>query len=172
MIRSFRAMYGLDYVALRYFNVYGPRMDIHGLYTEVLVRWMERIADGQAAADLRRRPADMDFVHVDDIARANMLAAAERRHRRASTTSPAARETSLAGLARGAARAHGLRPARRARAGPRRSTASPPAGRHARGRASDLGFEAAIGLEEGLRELVDWWRPLRGEIAAGRRCAS
>ena len=47
-----------DYVALRYFNVYGPRMDIHGLYTEVLIRWMERIADGPAAADLRRRPAD------------------------------------------------------------------------------------------------------------------
>ena len=46
MIRSFRAMNGLDYVLLRYFNVYGPRMDVHGLYTEVLVRWMERIADG------------------------------------------------------------------------------------------------------------------------------
>ena len=43
MLRSFHAMYGLDYVALRYFNVYGPRMDIHGLYTEVLIRWMERI---------------------------------------------------------------------------------------------------------------------------------
>ena len=40
-------MKGLDYVALRYFNVYGPRMDVHGLYTEVLVRWMERIDDGQ-----------------------------------------------------------------------------------------------------------------------------
>src|SRR5699024_10107970 len=44
---SFRAMQGLDYVMLRYFNVYGPRMDIYGLYTEVLVRWMERIADGR-----------------------------------------------------------------------------------------------------------------------------
>ena len=58
MLRSFRAMYGLDYVALRYFNVYGPRMDIYGLYTEVLIRWMERITDGKAAADLRRRRAD------------------------------------------------------------------------------------------------------------------
>ena len=43
LLRSFHAMYGLDYVALRYFNVYGPRMDVHGVYTEVLVRWMERI---------------------------------------------------------------------------------------------------------------------------------
>ena len=47
LLRSFHDMYGLDYVALRYFNVYGPRMDIHGVYTEVLVRWMERIAAGE-----------------------------------------------------------------------------------------------------------------------------
>ena len=58
MLRSFNDMYGLDYVALRYFNVYGPRMDIHGAYTEVLVRWMERLASGQAPlilGDGRRR---------------------------------------------------------------------------------------------------------------------
>ena len=35
MLRSFAAMYDLDSVVLRYFNVYGPRMDVHGLYTEV-----------------------------------------------------------------------------------------------------------------------------------------
>ena len=58
LLRSFHDMYGLDYVALRYFNVYGPRMDIHGPHTEVLVRWMERIAGGRAAADPRRRDAD------------------------------------------------------------------------------------------------------------------
>src|SRR6266511_3349245 len=46
MLRSFKAMRGLDYVALRYFNVYGPRMDAHGRYTEVLIRWMERIEAG------------------------------------------------------------------------------------------------------------------------------
>ena len=55
LLRSFNDMYGLDYVALRYFNVYGPRMDIYGAYTEVLIRWMEAIAAGQAAGDLRRR---------------------------------------------------------------------------------------------------------------------
>src|SRR3954469_1292404 len=47
MLRSFRAMYGVNYIALLPFNVYGPRMDVHGVYTEVLVRWMERIARGE-----------------------------------------------------------------------------------------------------------------------------
>ena len=74
LLRSFNDMYGLPYVALRYFNVYGPRMDIHGKYTEVLIRWMERIASRRAAADPRRRQQTMDFVYIDDVARANVLA--------------------------------------------------------------------------------------------------
>ena len=57
-------MYGLDYVALRYFNVYGPRMDVHGLYTEVLIRWMERIAAGEPPLILGDGTQTMDFVHV------------------------------------------------------------------------------------------------------------
>ncbi len=76
MLRSFRAMSGLDYVALRYFNVYGPRMDIHGLYTEVLIRWMERIAAGKPPLIFGDGRQTMDFVFTTDIARANLLAAA------------------------------------------------------------------------------------------------
>src|SRR4029453_1854768 len=64
-----------DYVALRYFNVYGPRMDIHGLYTEVLIRWMECIDAGKPPLILGDGTQTMDFVYVEDIARANMLAA-------------------------------------------------------------------------------------------------
>ena len=76
LLRSYHAMYGLDYVALRYFNVYGPRMDIHGVYTEVLVRWIERIASGRPPLILGDGRQTMDFVHVADVARANLLAAA------------------------------------------------------------------------------------------------
>ena len=76
LLRSFQAMRGLDYVALRYFNVYGPRMDIHGLYTEVLIRWMERIEAGQPPLILGDGTQTMDFVFTEDIARANLLAAA------------------------------------------------------------------------------------------------
>src|SRR4051812_38095851 len=75
LLRSFHAMYGLDYVMLRYFNVYGPRMDIHGLYTEVLIRWMERIEAGQPPLIFGDGSQTMDFVYTADIARANLLAA-------------------------------------------------------------------------------------------------
>jgi UDP-glucose 4-epimerase len=67
LLRSFNEMYGLDYVALRYFNVYGPRMDVYGAYTEVLIRWMERIAAGLPPIIMGDGTQTMDFVHVRHI---------------------------------------------------------------------------------------------------------
>ncbi|MDF2491454.1 MAG: NAD-dependent epimerase [Microbacterium sp.] len=166
LIRSFRAMHGLDHVLLRYFNVYGPRMDVHGLYTEVLVRWMERIADGLPPVIFGDGTQTMDFVCVPDIARANILAAqsdiAEGTYNIASGT-----ETSLLELAQALLRAMdsdlGVEfGPHRAVNGVVRRLADTTAARR------DLGFEAEIGLEDGLRALVAWWRPLRAEISAGR----
>ncbi len=166
MARSFRAMYGLDYVLLRYFNVYGPRMDVHGLYTEVLVRWMERIADGLPPLIFGDGRQTMDFVFTEDIARANLLAAGsdvvDGVYNIASGT-----ETSLLGLAEALLRVMGSdleveHGPERAVNGVTRRLADTTAAR------TDLGFEAQVGLEEGLRRLVEWWRPLREEIAAGR----
>ena len=155
MLKSFRAMQGLDYVALRYFNVYGPRMDIHGLYTEVLIRWMQRIAAGQPPLIFGDGAQTMDFVFTTDIARANLLAAAsdvtEGVYNIASE-----QETSLRGLAEALLRTMGsdlaieFGPARQVN-GVTRRLASTAAARH------DLGWTATIGLDEGLHRLVDWW---------------
>ena len=82
LLRSFHDMYGLDYVALRYFNVYGPRMDIHGQHTEVLVRWMDRIADGEPPLILGDGAQTMDFVYVEDVARRQHARRRLRRDRR------------------------------------------------------------------------------------------
>ncbi|MBN9325958.1 MAG: NAD-dependent epimerase [Cellulomonas sp. 73-145] len=166
MLRSFRAMYGLDYVVLRYFNVYGPRMDVHGLYTEVLVRWMERIADGKPPLIFGDGKQTMDFVFTRDIARANLLAAASD-VRDGTYNIASGTETSLLELAQALLRAmdsdleveHGPE---RAVNGVTRRLADTTAAR------VDLGFEATVGLEDGLRELVEWWRPQREQIAAGR----
>jgi len=167
MARSFRAMTGLDYVMLRYFNVYGPRMDVHGLYTEVLVRWMERIMDGQPPLIFGDGLQTMDFIYTADVARANVLAAgsgiAEGTYNVASGT-----ETSLLDMARTLLRVmdsdlsveHG--PARQVNSVVRRLADTSAAAR-------DLGFKAEVELDEGLRQLVSWWMPLREEIAATRK---
>jgi UDP-glucose 4-epimerase len=165
MLRSFHAMYGLDYVALRYFNVYGPRMDIHGLYTEVLIRWMERIAAGQPPLILGDGTQTMDFVDVRDIARANVLAA-ESDLTDVVFNIASGTETSLRALADALLEtmgASGLEPEHgpaRAVNGVTRRLADTSAA------AGQLGFTARIGLREGLRDLVDWWRAERAADAA------
>jgi UDP-glucose 4-epimerase len=167
MARSFHAMTGLDYVMLRYFNVYGPRMDVHGLYTEVLVRWMERIMDGKPPLIFGNGLQTMDFVFTADVARANVLAAtsgvSEGIYNVASGT-----ETSLLEMAQALLRVMGSDltvehgPDRLVN-GVVRRLADTTAARQ------DLGFKAEVELEEGLRELVSWWKPLREEIAASRK---
>jgi UDP-glucose 4-epimerase len=159
LLRSFHAMRGLDYVALRYFNVYGPRMDIHGLYTEVLIRWMERIEAGQPPLILGDGLQTMDFVYTEDIARANLLAAAsdasDEVFNIASST-----ETSLIELAQALQRAMGsdldleFGPPRGVNGVTRRLADTSAA-------ASRLGWKAEIGLDEGLTRLVAWWRGQR-----------
>ena len=178
MLRSFHEMYGLDYVALRYFNVYGPRMDIHGVYTEVLVRWMERIAAGKPPLILGDGSQTMDFVYVADIARANLLAAAVPTSPTTSSTSPAATETSLAELARALLEVMGADLEPRARSRTRgeqrwRRRLADTTRRAERCSAS----RAQVDLEEGLRGLVAWWWPSaadrgRSDVEHGRHRTS
>jgi UDP-glucose 4-epimerase len=160
LLRTFYEMYGLDYVAFRYFNVYGPRMDIHGRYTEVLIRWMERLEAGQAPIIFGDGRQTMDFVHVRDVARANILgakaAATDEVFNVASGT-----ETSLLQLAQALARVMG-REAILPEFAPERSVNPVPRRLAAIDKAEQLlGFRATIRLEQGLRELVDWWRSER-----------
>lgn len=170
MARSFRAMHGLDYVALRYFNVYGPRMDVHGLYTEVLVRWMERIADGRPPLIYGSGEQTMDFVYTSDVARANILAA-ESSVREGVYNVASGTETSLLALAGAlleamdSALAVEFGPERAVNGVTRRLADTTAAAR-------DLGFRAEMPLAAGLRRLVAWWSPLREEIAAARVVAA
>lgn len=74
LLRSYKFMFGLDYVALRYFNVYGPRMDTDGKYTEVMIKWLDCIRDNINPKIHGDGSSTMDFVFVEDVARANVLA--------------------------------------------------------------------------------------------------
>jgi UDP-glucose 4-epimerase len=155
MLRALHRTSGLDYVALRYFNVYGPRMDTHGVYTEVLVRWMERIDAGLAPVIHGDGSQTMDFVHVADVARANLLAAVAPVTDRSYNVGTGV-STSLLQLAEALSSVMG--------------SAQPP--EHTGGRAhvavahrradiararDELVFSSSIPLEEGLTDLVRWW---------------
>jgi nucleoside-diphosphate-sugar epimerase len=164
LLRSFHAMGGLDYVALRYFNVYGPRMDLYGLYTEVLIRWMERIAAGQPPLILGDGRQTMDFVFTEDVARANLCAAVSDVTDEVFNIGSGT-ETSLVELAQALQRAMGtsLRiefgPARQVNGVPRR-LADVSRARHF------LGWKPEVDLDEGLSRLFAWWRSEREPVLA------
>lgn len=73
----FRACYeqhGLDYVGLRYMNIYGPRMDYKGTYVSVIMKVLDRIDQGLPPIIFGDGSQSYDFIHVNDVARANILA--------------------------------------------------------------------------------------------------
>jgi UDP-glucose 4-epimerase len=165
LLRSLNAMSDLDYVALRYFNVYGKRMDIHGVYTEVLVRWMERIENGTPPLILGDGSQTMDFVNIEDVARATLLAAeadvSDEVFNVASGT-----ETSLLDLAHMLLKVMG-REDLEIEFGPERGVNKVPRRLADTQLAKErLGFEAEIGLEDGLQRLVEWWRAERAASSA------
>lgn len=168
LLRSFNDMFGLNYAALRYFNVFGPRMDIHGKYTEVLIRWMERIEAGLPPLIFGDGLQTMDFIDVRDIARANIAAAlapvSDRVYNVAWGTEVSLKQLAEAllgimgrpdlGIEYQAARA--INPVERRLADVTRAR-------------DELGFGAIITLEDGLRDLVSWWQ---GERALERAAAA
>ncbi|WP_409563279.1 NAD-dependent epimerase/dehydratase family protein [Hyphomicrobium sp. B1] len=163
LLRSFNDMYGLPYVALRYFNVYGPRMDIYGKYTEVLIRWMERIEAGQPPLIFGDGKQTMDFVYIDDVARSNILALQSDKSDNVYNVASGT-ETSLNDLAYALLRVMGsnMQP----EYGPERKV-NPVSRRLADTTAAerDLGFTAEVDLDEGLRRLVNWWQMKRKSAA-------
>lgn len=163
LLRSFNDMYGLNYVALRYFNVYGPRMDIYGAYTEVLIRWMDRILDGKPPLIFGDGTQTMDFIYVKDIARANILAAESPISDEVFNIACSV-ETSLNDLASALMKVMDVDmpleygPERKTNPVPRRLADTNSA-------REKIGFTAQVQLEAGLSELVDWWRAQKSEVA-------
>jgi UDP-glucose 4-epimerase len=162
LLRAYHEMHGLPYVAMRYFNVYGPGMDLHGKYTEVLIRWIERIDRGEPPLILGDGHQTMDFVYIDDVARSNILAlqsdVEDEVFNIASGT-----ETSLRRLAEvlvgvmGSSLQPQFGPERGVNAVGRRLADVSKARRL-------LGFESRVSLETGLARLVEWWH---GQHALG-----
>ena len=157
MLRSYNDMYGLPYVSLRYFNVYGPRMDVFGKYTEVLIRWLDCLDRREQPKIFGDGQQTMDFVYVGDIARANLLAmesdVSDEVFNVASGT-----ETSLLELLQALLRVTGNEHVKPVFLPER--TVNPVPRRLADVSKSDrlLRFRSKIGIDEGLRNLIAWRR--------------
>lgn len=161
MLRSFYHMYGLDYVALRYFNVYGPHMDLFGAYTEVIPRWLDCIDKGEPPIIYGDGQQTMDLTYVKDVARANVLAM------QSDVTDDVFNiatgiETSLNTLAlmlvhlTGFDRSPAYKPVERVNVVARRVASIEKA-------VKELGFIAKVDLQMGLCKMLEWRKEQKGE---------
>ncbi len=167
MLRSFNDMYGLPYVALRYFNVYGPRMDAFGVYTEVMIRWLQRLENGEAPVIFGDGMQTMDFVYITDIAEANVLAMQSDVTDDVFNVASGV-ETSLRQLCTMLCAAAGkpniepvFETVRKVNPVTRRLADTTNARKH-------LGFAADVELSQGLRDLARWHANLRQPVVAAR----
>jgi UDP-glucose 4-epimerase len=169
MLRAYHHRYGLDYVGLRYMNVYGPRQDYRGAYIAVIMKMLDAIDKGEAPTIMGDGSEAFDFVAVEDCALANVRAM------QADTTDAfynvgTGKRTSLKELAELLIELTGsTRPINYAE----RSTAtlvrnrigSPVKARE------EIGFDAEIELREGLERVIAWRAAHKAEVDARRASA-
>jgi UDP-glucose 4-epimerase len=154
MLRAFHHRYGLSYVGLRYMNVYGPRQDYRGAYIAVIMKMLDAIDRGEGPTILGDGSEAFDFVAVEDCAHANLCAAKSEVTDRFYNVGTGQR-TSLKELAERICQLTGCRQpinyAPRSQATLVRNRIGSP-----KRAAAEIGFEARIGLDEGLRRLIVW----------------
>jgi UDP-glucose 4-epimerase len=156
MARAFAHLRELPTTTLRYFNVYGPRMDVRSQYVEVMVRWLNLIDEGKPLTLFGDGSASVDFVYVGDVARANLLAC-ETKATDAIVNVCSGVETRMRDLAALLLEATG--------SGVGMEFKRQPAGALPARRVGDplraeqlLGFRADTGLADGVRKLIEWRR--------------
>jgi UDP-glucose 4-epimerase len=164
MLRSYYEMFKLPYVAFRYFNIYGPRMDLDGGYTEVLVRWMDAIEAGQPPKIFGDGSQSMDFVYVEDVARANVAGLVSDTTDQVFNVGTGV-QTNLNELCHLLLKVTGssLKPEYREA----RKVNNVQARRAAVEKADKmLGFKANVDLEAGLKLLIEWREQVKSELTA------
>jgi UDP-glucose 4-epimerase len=169
MLRAFHYRYGLNFVGLRYMNVYGPRQDYHGAYIAVIMKMLDAIDQGKGPMILGDGSEAFDFVAVEDCAAANVCAM------KADTTDRfynvgTGKRTSLKELAEMLLKLTGCRQPIHYAPRSQATLVRNRIGSTSRASA-EIGFNASVDLMEGLRRLIDWRRGHRAEVEALRRSA-
>lgn len=167
MLRSFHHRYGLDYVGLRYMNVYGPRQDYHGAYIAVIMKMLDAIDRDEGPTILGDGSEAFDFVAVEDCGFANLCAM------KSETTDSfynvgTGKRTSLKELAEmlieitGSNKAINYAPRSQATLVKNRIGSPKKA-------SNEIGFTAKLDLTEGLKRLIEWRNNHKAEVQARRK---
>jgi len=167
MLRSFHHRYGLNYVGLRYMNVYGPRQDYHGAYIAVIMKMLDAIDRGESPTIMGDGSEAFDFVAVEDCGLANVCAMKADTKDRFYNVGTGKR-TSLKQLAE---MLLVLTDCKKPINYAPRSQATLVRNRigSAKRAREEIGFIADIDLMNGLKRLIEWRAGHKAEVEARRR---
>ena len=154
LARAFAHLHALPTTTLRYFNVYGPRMDVRSRFVEVMIRWLNLIDDGKPLTLFGDGSSSVDFVYVDDVVRANLLAC-ESRGPAAILNVCSGVETKMRDLAALLLRLTGSSVGMEFKPQPGGALPARQVGDPRRAKEL-LGFEAHMSLEDGMKRLIEW----------------
>lgn len=165
-LRSFHHRYGLNYVGLRYMNVYGPRQDYHGAYIAVIMKMLDAIDKGDSPTIMGDGSEAFDFVAVQDCGLANVSAMKSEATDRFYNVGTGKR-TSLKELAEMLLVLtkcnKPINYAPRSQATLVRNRVGCP-----KRASAEIGFTAEVDLNEGLKRLIEWRANHKAEVAARR----
>jgi UDP-glucose 4-epimerase len=166
MMRAFHHRYGLNYVGLRYMNVYGPRQDYQGAYIAVIMKMLDAIDNGEGPTIFGDGSEAFDFVAVEDCAKANICAMKAEAVDRFYNVGTGQR-TSLKKIAENLLALTGsnqeIRYAPRSQATLVRNRIG-----SAVKASKELKFDAEVSLEDGLTRLIAWRKAHKEEVAQRR----
>ena len=167
MLRSFHHRYGLEYIGLRYMNVYGPRQDYHGAYIAVIMKMLDAIDRGEAPTIMGDGSEAFDFVAVEDCAQANVCGMTAHTADEFYNVGTGKR-TSLEELAEKLLKLTGcneqIQYAPRSQATLVKNRIGSPVKA-----TQEINFTAEIDLDEGLRRLIDWRAAHKAELETRRK---
>lgn len=155
LAKAFKKNFGLNYIGFRPFNVYGPRMDISGIYTDVFIKWLNAIDKGEHPVIYGDGKNTLDFIYAEDVAQATVMALSSTINEGFYNLG-SGREVSLNKLAGLIINSVGskLKPVHRNR--PRGSNYVTRRKASIMKTKKELGFVATTGLKKGLSALVEW----------------
>ena len=154
LARAFAQLHDVHTTTLRYFNVYGPRMDVRSRFVEVMVRWLNLIDEGKPLTLFGDGSSSVDFVYVGDVVRANLLAC-ETDRPTAIVNVCSGVETKMRDLAALLLELTGSSAGMEFKPQPRGGLPARRVGDPTRAREL-LGFEARTSLKDGVRKLIEW----------------
>ena len=166
MLRAYHHRYGLDYLGLRYMNVYGPRQDYKGAYIAVIMKMLDRIDNGKSPVIYGDGSEAFDFISVDDCARANICAMKSDRTDSFYNVGTGLR-TSLKELAELIIELtgckYGIKFEERSQSTFVKNRIGCP-----KKAESEINFKAKLKLKEGLKKLIEWRSKHISEVEARR----